>query len=47
MGIEDVTPLAREIHALVREGSLEEASGLLPEEHRCALGDGVLAHLGA
>ena len=47
VGIEDVTPLAREIHALVREGSLEEASGLLPEEHPCALGDGVLAHLGA
>lgn len=45
VGIEDVTPLAREIHALVREGRLEQASGLLPEERPCAFADEVLAHL--
>lgn len=47
VGIEDVTPLARTIHALVREGRLEEASGLVPEERPYALDDEVLAHLRA
>lgn len=32
VSIRDVTPLAREIHALVREGDLDAAGRLLPEE---------------
>lgn len=47
VGIEDVTPLVREIHSLVREGRLERAAGRLPEERVCALDDEVLAHLRA
>ncbi|MFQ6142670.1 DUF4291 domain-containing protein [Streptomyces seoulensis] len=46
-GIEDVTPLAAEIHALVRTGDLERAAALLPEERPYPLADEVLAHLRA
>jgi hypothetical protein len=44
-GIEDVTPLAREIHAWVRAGELERAARLLPRERPYPLDDAVLAHL--
>jgi hypothetical protein len=46
VGIEDVTPLAAEIHALVRAGRTERAAGLLPGERPLLLEDGALAHLG-
>ncbi|MYW45137.1 DUF4291 domain-containing protein [Streptomyces sp. SID161] len=46
-GIEDVTPLATEIHALVRAGETERASGLLPEERPYPVPDEALAHLRA
>ncbi len=45
VGIEDVTPLAREIHGLVREGGLDRAQRLLPDERPYPLEDGVPAHL--
>jgi hypothetical protein len=45
VGIEDVTPLATEIHGLVREGRLDEAAGLLPAERPYPLDDEVLAHV--
>lgn len=45
VGIEDVTPLAREIHGLVREGGLDRAARLLPVERPYPLDDEVLAHL--
>lgn len=35
--IEDVTPLALEIHALVESGRIDEAAGLLPPERAYAL----------
>ncbi|MFF7685607.1 DUF4291 domain-containing protein [Streptomyces syringium] len=47
VGITDVTPLAHEVHALVRGGDLETASRLLPEERPYPAGDEVLAHLRA
>ncbi|MEU4468242.1 DUF4291 domain-containing protein [Streptomyces sp. NPDC024017] len=47
VGIEDVTPLAAEIHGLVRAGQLEAAAGLLPEERPFELDDEVLARLRA
>ncbi|CAM5603959.1 DUF4291 domain-containing protein [Streptomyces griseomycini] len=47
VGIEDVTPLATEIRGLVREGELDRAAGLLPEERPYPLDDEVLAHLRA
>ncbi|GAA2227879.1 DUF4291 domain-containing protein [Streptomyces indiaensis] len=47
VGIEDVTPLATEIHGLVRSGQLESAAGLLPEERPFAVDDEVLARLRA
>ncbi|WP_030865288.1 DUF4291 domain-containing protein [Streptomyces sp. NRRL S-37] len=47
VGIEDVTPLAAELRALVREGELGRAAGLLPEERPYPLDDEVLAHLRA
>ncbi|MFF5160309.1 DUF4291 domain-containing protein [Streptomyces sp. NPDC000348] len=47
VGIEDVTPLATEIHALVRAGELDRAAGLLPGERSYPLDDDVLAHLRA
>jgi hypothetical protein len=47
VGIEDVTPLAREMHARVRAGELERAAELLPKERPYPLGEDVLAHLAA
>ncbi|MEU1013306.1 DUF4291 domain-containing protein [Streptomyces sp. NPDC005890] len=47
VGIEDVTPLATEIHALVRAGEGERASALLPVEPPYPAADEVLAHLRA
>ncbi|MEU5796632.1 DUF4291 domain-containing protein [Streptomyces sp. NPDC047813] len=47
VGIEDVTPLAREVHAAVRAGEREKAEALLPEERAYPAAEGVLAHLGA
>ncbi|WP_370255705.1 DUF4291 domain-containing protein [Streptomyces sp. V4I8] len=47
VGIEDVTPLATEIHARVRAGELERAAELLPQERPYPLEDAVLAHLRA
>ncbi|MFI5687002.1 DUF4291 domain-containing protein [Streptomyces sp. NPDC051636] len=44
-GIEDVTPLATEVHSLVRAGELDRAAGLLPEERPYPLPDDALAHL--
>ncbi len=45
VGIEDVTPLAHRIHALVRTGDLTGAAALLPDERPCPVPDEVLAHL--
>ncbi|MEW2579860.1 DUF4291 domain-containing protein [Streptomyces syringium] len=47
VAITDVTPLAHEVHALVRGGELETASRLLPEERPYPAGDELLAHLRA
>ncbi|MFE9774586.1 DUF4291 domain-containing protein [Streptomyces sp. NPDC005931] len=47
VGIEDVTPLAAEIHGLVRAGEPDRAAGLLPEERPYPLDEDVLAHLRA
>ncbi|MFF7732221.1 DUF4291 family protein [Streptomyces sp. NPDC007984] len=47
VGIEDVTPLATEVHARVRAGQLGSAAGLLPEESPVELDDEVLARLRA
>ncbi|MFJ4521476.1 DUF4291 domain-containing protein [Streptomyces sp. NPDC088810] len=47
VGIEDVTPLATEIHALVRAGERERASALLPVEPPYPAADEVLAHVRA
>ncbi|MEV6051810.1 DUF4291 domain-containing protein [Streptomyces sp. NPDC052107] len=47
VGIEDVTPLATEVHGLVRAGELERATGLLPEERPYPVADEALAHLRA
>ncbi|MEV5969853.1 DUF4291 domain-containing protein [Streptomyces sp. NPDC051921] len=44
-GIRDVTPLAHEIHALVREGRSAEAERLLPEERPYPAGDELLGRL--
>jgi hypothetical protein len=46
-GIEDVTPLATEIHALVRAGDLDRAARLLPEERPYPVPEEALAHLRA
>ncbi|MGW0883360.1 DUF4291 domain-containing protein [Streptomyces sp. NPDC002671] len=46
-GIEDVTPLATEIHALVRAGELEKATELLPQERPYPVAEELLAHLRA
>jgi len=46
-GITDVTPLAREVHALVRAGSPAEATALLPLERPYPLPADVAEHLGA
>ncbi|MFD4878837.1 DUF4291 domain-containing protein [Streptomyces sp. NPDC058420] len=45
VGIRDVTPLAREIHALVSGGDLDSAARLLPKERPYPVGDKLLAHL--
>jgi hypothetical protein len=47
VAIEDVTPLATEIHGLVRAGELERAAGLLPEERPLTVEETVLARLRA
>lgn len=47
VGIEDVTPLAAQVHALVRAGELETAAGLLPAERPYRVDDEVLARLRA
>ncbi|MEU2510496.1 DUF4291 domain-containing protein [Streptomyces syringium] len=47
VAITDVTPLAHEVHALVRGGDLETASRLLPEERLYPAGDELLARLRA
>ncbi|WP_406483048.1 DUF4291 domain-containing protein [Streptomyces sp. NBC_01615] len=44
VSIRDVTPLAREIHALVSGGDLDSAARLLPQERPYPLGDGLPAH---
>lgn len=45
VAIRDVTPLAAEIRAHVREGRTEQAAALLPEEHPYPAGDELLGHL--
>ncbi|RBM20835.1 DUF4291 domain-containing protein [Streptomyces sp. PT12] len=45
-GIRDVTPLAREIHGLVRGGDLEAARRLLPVERPYPASAELTAHLG-
>ncbi|MFF6780744.1 DUF4291 family protein [Streptomyces sp. NPDC012510] len=45
VGIEDVTPLAREVHALVRAGDLDGAAGRLPGERPYPVADHLPAHL--
>ncbi|MFM9367258.1 DUF4291 domain-containing protein [Streptomyces sp. Da 82-17] len=47
VSITDVTPTAREIHALVRSGRLDAARALLPDEREYPTAPGALAHLGA
>ncbi|MFH9819216.1 DUF4291 domain-containing protein [Streptomyces sp. NPDC017230] len=46
VAISDVTPLAHEIHTLVRAGELDSAARLLPAERPYPAGDEFLAHLG-
>ncbi|PIB04663.1 hypothetical protein B1C81_32355 [Streptomyces sp. HG99] len=43
--IEDVTPLATQVHALVRAGDLDGAAALLPEERPYPLGEDMPAHV--
>ncbi|MFE2063618.1 DUF4291 domain-containing protein [Streptomyces sp. NPDC059467] len=45
VAIGDVTPLAHEIHALVRSGDLDSADRLLPQERPYPVGPAHLAHL--
>ncbi|MBB0233005.1 DUF4291 domain-containing protein [Streptomyces calidiresistens] len=45
LGIRDLTPLAREIHGLVRAGRREEAAALLPEERPLPLPDDAAARI--
>ncbi|PSR69473.1 DUF4291 domain-containing protein [Nocardia sp. MDA0666] len=45
VSISDMTPLAREIHGLVRDGDLESAARLLPRERPYPVADELLAHL--
>ncbi|MFK4265890.1 DUF4291 domain-containing protein [Streptomyces milbemycinicus] len=47
VAITDVTPLAHEIHALVRRDELDAAMRLLPEERPYPAGDELLNHLRA
>ncbi|MFI6205799.1 DUF4291 domain-containing protein [Streptomyces sp. NPDC051041] len=45
VSLRDVTPLAREIHALAAGGAPDAAARLLPEERPYPVEDGLLAHL--
>jgi hypothetical protein len=45
IAIRDVTPLAHEIHAMVKHGELDSATRLLPEERPYPVEDELLAHL--
>ncbi|MEW2394492.1 DUF4291 domain-containing protein [Streptomyces sp. NPDC046862] len=45
VAIRDMTPLAREIQALVSSGDLDSAARLLPVEFPYPVGDELLAHL--
>ncbi|MFG3293239.1 DUF4291 domain-containing protein [Streptomyces sp. NPDC048179] len=45
VAIRDVTPLAHEIHGLVRSGDLDSAARLLPQERPYPVGDEGFAHL--
>ncbi|MFC4898236.1 DUF4291 family protein [Streptosporangium amethystogenes subsp. fukuiense] len=45
IAITDVTPLAREIHTLMRNDESDTAVRLLPEERPYPAGDDLLAHL--
>ncbi|GAA3814809.1 DUF4291 domain-containing protein [Streptomyces phyllanthi] len=45
VAISDVTPLAHEIHALVRSGDRDAAARLLPQERPYPAGDDLLSHL--
>ncbi|MET9951520.1 DUF4291 domain-containing protein [Streptomyces sp. NPDC006339] len=45
VGIRDVTPLAHEIHGLVRAGRLAEAEALRPQERPYPVGDGLLGRV--
>ncbi|MEV6109356.1 DUF4291 domain-containing protein [Streptomyces sp. NPDC051940] len=47
VSIEDVTPLARQVHALVREGDLAAASALLPAERAYPLPERIGERIGA
>ncbi|MFD8379324.1 DUF4291 domain-containing protein [Streptomyces sp. NPDC059679] len=47
VAITDVTPLAHEVHALVRQDELDAAARLLPEERPYPAGDELLSHLRA
>ncbi|MFE7856781.1 DUF4291 domain-containing protein [Streptomyces sp. NPDC057403] len=47
VSVRDVTPLAREIHALVTSGDLDAASGLLPKETPYPTQGELLTHLHA
>ncbi|OEJ26816.1 hypothetical protein AR457_22530 [Streptomyces agglomeratus] len=46
VSVTDVTPLAHEVHALVRSGDTAAAERLLPEERAYPAGAELLAHLG-
>ncbi|MGW1888539.1 DUF4291 domain-containing protein [Streptomyces sp. NPDC001970] len=45
VSINDVTPLARQIHALVSNGDLDSATRLLPHERPYPAADELMAHL--
>jgi hypothetical protein len=45
IAIRDVTPLAHEVHAMVKGGELDSATRLLPEERLYPVEDELLAHL--
>ncbi len=45
VSISDVTPLAHEIHGLVRDGELDSVTGLLPQEQGYPAGEEPPAHL--
>ncbi|WP_406219480.1 DUF4291 domain-containing protein [Streptomyces canus] len=45
IAIRDVTPLAHEIHAMVKGGEFDSATRLLPEERPYPVDDELLAHL--